>query len=73
MIEYAALKEKPREFLAATGVTSEEFACLLPTFEKLYQASAPKKPKPAKQKKQRASGAGRKAKLSAINDKLDII
>jgi DDE superfamily endonuclease/Helix-turn-helix of DDE superfamily endonuclease len=70
MIEYAVLKEKPREFLAATGLTSEEFECLLPTFEKLYRASAPKKSKPTKQKKQRASGAGRKAKLSTIHDKL---
>ena len=70
MIEYAALKEKPKEFLAATGLTVEEFECLLPTFESLYQASAPKKPKPAKKKKQRASGAGRKAKLSTSKDKL---
>jgi hypothetical protein len=70
MIEYVALKEKPREFLAATGLTLEEFECLLPTFEKHFQASAPKKPKPTKQKKQRAGGAGRKAKLSTKEDKL---
>lgn len=70
MIGYVTLKEKPREFLAATGLTLEEFECLLPTFARLYQASAPKKPKPTKKKKQRASGAGRKAKLSTINDKL---
>jgi len=33
MLKYAELKEKPKEFLAATGLTDEEFQCLLPTFE----------------------------------------
>ena len=70
MIEYAALKEKPREFLAATGLRLEEFECLLPTFEKCYQASVPPKPKPTKKKKQRARGGGRHGKLSEISDKL---
>jgi hypothetical protein len=70
MIEYVKLKEKPREFLAATGLRNEEFECLLPTFEKCYQASLPEKPKPAKKKKQRASGGGRKSNLKTISDKL---
>jgi hypothetical protein len=70
MIEYVELKEKPREFLAATGLTKEEFECLLPTFEKCYQASLPKKPKPSKKKKQRASGGGRKSTLKSMSDKL---
>ncbi len=34
MIEYSKLKEKPREFLAVTSLTDEEFQALLPTFEK---------------------------------------
>ena len=70
MIEYIKLKEKPREFLAATGLSEEEFECLLPTFERCYQASLPKKPKPTKKKKQRASGGGRKSNLPSLNDKL---
>lgn len=70
MIEYLKLKEKPREFLAATGIRNEEFECLLPTFEKCYQASLPKKPKPSKKKKQRAAGGGRKSGLKTMNDKL---
>lgn len=70
MIEYLELKEKPREFLAATGITDEEFECLLPTFEKCYQASLPTKPKPTKKKKRRKSGGGRKAKLKTLSDKL---
>jgi hypothetical protein len=32
MLQYVELKEKPREFLAATGMTDEEFQALLPTF-----------------------------------------
>ncbi len=68
MLRYVELKEKPKEFLAATGLTDEEFQTLLPTFEKCYQLSS--KPKTAKKKKHRAGGSGRKAKFSAISDKL---
>ena len=70
MIEYVELKEKPREFLAATGLRLDEFECLLPTFEKCYQASLPTKKKPTKKKKQRASGGGRKSNLTSGSDKL---
>jgi hypothetical protein len=70
MLKYVELKEKPREFLAATGITDEEFQVLLPIFEKCYQLSSEPKPKPPKKKKQRASGGGRKSKLSDISDKL---
>jgi hypothetical protein len=70
MIEYVKLKEKPREFLAATGLRNEEFEVLLPTFERCYQAGLPKKAKPSKQKKQRASGGGRKSVLKSMSDKL---
>ena len=70
MLQYVELKEKPREFLAATGMTDEEFQALLPTFEKCYQLSLPSKPKPTKKKKQRAGGGGRGGKLLEVNDKL---
>jgi len=70
MIEYVELKEKPREFLAATGLRKEEFECLLPTFEQCYQTSLPKKPKLSKKKKQRAMGGGRKSNLKNMSDKL---
>ncbi len=66
MLRYTDLKEKPKEFLAATGLTDEEFQTLLPTFEKCYQFSSNPKPKATKKKKQRASGGGRKAKLLEI-------
>ena len=70
MLSYLELKEKPREFLAATGLRLEEFECLLPTFEKCYQASLPRKPKLSKKKKQRNAGGGRKSNLASLNDKL---
>ncbi len=70
MLRYVELKEKPKEFLAATGLTDEELQALLPTFERCYQLSAKPQPKATKKKKQRAKGAGRKAKLSLISDKL---
>ena len=70
MIRYSELKEKPREFLAVTSLTDEEFQVLLPTFARCYQLSCPPKPKPTKKKKSRAKGGGRKGKLSDIEDKL---
>jgi hypothetical protein len=70
MLQYLELKQKPREFLAATGITDEEFQALLPTFEKCYQLSLPGKPKPSRKKKQPARGGGRKSKLTTVGDKL---
>ena len=70
MLRYVELKGKPKEFLAATGLTNEEFQTLLPTFEKGYQLSSKPKPKATKKKKQRAEGGGRKAKLAELSDKL---
>jgi hypothetical protein len=70
MLKYVELKGKPKEFLAATGLTDEEFQTLLPNFEKCYQLSSKPKPKATKKKKQRAKGGGRKANLSDSGDKL---
>jgi hypothetical protein len=70
MVKYVELKGKPKEFLAATGLTDEEFQVLLPTFEKCYQLSSKPKSKATKKKKQRAKGGGRKAKLPEMGDKL---
>jgi hypothetical protein len=70
MLKYAELKEKPKEFLSATGLNDEEFQCLLPTFEKCYEQLSAKKPKPTKKRKQRAKGGGRKSKFENVSDKL---
>ena len=32
MLTYATLQDRPREFLAATGLTHDEFARVLPAF-----------------------------------------
>ena len=70
MLRYVELKEKPREFLAATGLTNEEFQCLLPSFEQSYRKLSPPKPKSAKKQKQRAGGGGRKGQLAQMAEKL---
>jgi hypothetical protein len=70
MIEYSKLKEKPREFLAVTSLTDEEFQALLPIFERCYEFLLPPKAKPAKKKKQRARGGGRKSHLKDLREKL---
>ncbi len=73
MSQYDEIKEKPREFLAATGITDKEFQVLLPTFEKSYELSLSRKPKKTAKKKQRARGGGRKSKLATSSDKLFFI
>jgi hypothetical protein len=70
MLRYVELKEKPREFLAATGLTNEEFQCLLPNFEQAYWKLSPPKSKSTKKKKQRVAGGGRKGQLSEMAEKL---
>ena len=70
MLKYLELREKPRELLAATGLTDEEFQILLPTFAQCYVASLPPKPKPPNKKKPRARGGGRRGQLPEMEDKL---
>lgn len=70
MLKYLELKAKPREFLAATGITDEEFQALLPAFAACYEQARPPKPKPSKKKKPRARGGGRRGQLPDIADKL---
>jgi hypothetical protein len=36
MLTYAILQDRPREFLAATGLTHDEFARVLPAFAAAY-------------------------------------
>src|SRR5215210_206895 len=70
MLRYVELKEKQKDFLAATGLRLEEFECLLPTFEKCFQLSTKPKPKATKKKKRRATGGGRKGNLPTLSDNL---
>ena len=41
MLTYASLQDRPREFLAATGLTHDEFACVLPAFAAAYAVRYP--------------------------------
>lgn len=70
MIKYDQLKEKPKQFLAATGLTVDEFQRILPVFkEKLAGLHPPELTKRGKSRQRRA-GAGPKEKLRTNEDKL---
>src|SRR5712692_2677466 len=70
MLTYATLKDKAREFLAATSLTHEEFARLLPAFAAaravLYPADKTVEGKP----RQRQAGGGAKGGLRTLEDQL---
>jgi hypothetical protein len=70
MLTYAQLKDRPRDFLAATGLTQEEFLHVLPVFADKYAASCPADQTLEGKPRQRKSGAGPKGVLSTIEDKL---
>jgi Helix-turn-helix of DDE superfamily endonuclease/DDE superfamily endonuclease len=70
MLTYNDLKEKPKEFLAATSLTVEEFELVLPMFRRkyceLFTPGLTRKGKP----RQRKEGGGIKEKLRTDEDKL---
>ena len=70
MLTYNDLKEKPKEFLAATSLTVEEFELVLPIFRRKYRElftpGLTRKGKP----RQRKEGGGVKEKLRTDEDKL---
>ena len=70
MLNYETLKEKPKEFLAATGLTLAEFELILPVFQikyaDLFEPGLNRKGKP----RQRREGGGVKEKLRTDEDKL---
>lgn len=70
MITYAELKKKPKELLAATGLTAEEFELILPVFKEKYAAQYPTNKTKAGKLRQRRVGAGPKGKLQTDEDRL---
>jgi hypothetical protein len=70
MITYAELKEKPKEFLAATGLKPDEFERLLPAFAAQYESQYPADKTMKGQPRQRQRGGGVKGILAKIEDKL---
>ena len=70
MLTYTTLQDRPREFLAATGLTPAEFARLLPAFATAYAALYPPDKTLAGQPRQRRVGGGATGALPQMEDKL---
>jgi hypothetical protein len=71
MITYAELKEKEKEFLAATGLHVNEFELLLPGFKAKLRGARPGDDRTKKDKpRRRRAGAGQKERLQTDEDKL---
>lgn len=69
MLTYNELKKKPKEFLAATGHTVEEFEYLLAEFSQCYQRKYSQVTVGGKER-QRQTGGGRQGNLVQMADKL---
>lgn len=70
MLTYTTLKDKPREFLAATSLTVAEFDELLSAFTLAYERHYPAQHTAAGQPRQRQRGAGLPGTLAAPAAKL---
>ncbi len=70
MLTYTTLKDRPREFLAATGLTHAEFVLLLPAFAAAYAAFYPLDKTWQGKVRQRQVGGGAKGLLAQLEDKL---
>jgi hypothetical protein len=70
MLTYSTLQDRPREFLAATGLTHGEFARVLPAFAAAYTVLYPPDKTWEGQVRQRQGGGGAKGVLSQMADKL---
>lgn len=70
MLSYNLLQDRPRDFLAVTGLTRQEFDKLLPAFEAAYdKRDAPELTRTGKPR-QRRRGGGSKGVLPRPQDKL---
>ncbi len=70
MITYTYLKDKVKEFLAATSLNIAEFLILLPAFVIAYQKLYPVEQTYAGKARQRQKGGGDKARIATMEDKL---
>lgn len=70
MLNYDQLKARPRELLAATGLTAPEFEQLLPAFATAYATQYPPERTLEGKARQRQAGAGAKGQLKSWADKL---
>jgi Helix-turn-helix of DDE superfamily endonuclease/DDE superfamily endonuclease len=70
MLNYKKLKDRPRDFLAATSLTLEEFLQLLPAFEAAYLQRYPRELTHEGKPRQRRVGGGATGALPSMADKL---
>ena len=70
MITYTTFNDRPREFLAATGLTHDEFLRLLLAFEAAYTACYPPDTTWHGKARRRQRGGGAKGLLAQMEDKL---
>lgn len=70
MIKYSKLKKKPRDFLAATGLTVDEFKKMLPFFEQAYQQVYPPDRTLKGKPRVRRQGGGAPAGLASFSERL---
>ena len=70
MLSYDKLKDRSRDFLAATGLTLEEFHKLLPAFRAAYEKRYPPERTREGKARRRHTGGGAKGALPNGEDKL---
>jgi hypothetical protein len=70
MLSYNKLKDRPRDFLAATGLTPDEFQQLLPAFQDAYAQRYSSALTRIGTPRQRRPGGGAKGVLQHFEDKL---
>jgi hypothetical protein len=70
MLTYEQLRERPRELLAATGLTVEEIERLLPAFEAAYATHYPPQRTLGGEPRQRQAGGGANGVLDRPDDRL---
>jgi hypothetical protein len=70
MLTYSTLKDRPRDFLAATGLTHEEFLRVLPAFVAASTACSPLDKTWQGKVRQRKWGGGANGLLSQMEDQL---
>ncbi len=68
MLTYSTLQDRPREFLAATGLTHDEFARVLPAFAAASVILSPPDKTWQGQVRQRQGGGGAKGVLPQMED-----
>jgi hypothetical protein len=70
MLNYDTLKDRPRDFLAATSLSLDEFHQLLPAFQDAYVQRYPHELTRTGKPRQRRTGGGAKGVLQHLEDKL---